>query len=61
MKLIAVPLFEIHDHVQRYGPVVSALPALLSRLNFTLHGAEVPRPLAQAQEQQPAKQHSSQY
>lgn len=35
-KLIAVPLFEIYDHVQRYGPVISSVPQLLSRFNFML-------------------------
>lgn len=36
MKLIAVPLFEIYDHVARYGPVISAVPSLLSRFQLTL-------------------------
>lgn len=36
LKLIAVPIFELHDHVTRYGPVIAALPLLLSRLQFTL-------------------------
>jgi hypothetical protein len=37
-KLVAVPLFEIYDHVQRYGPVISSIPQLLSRFNFVLTG-----------------------
>jgi cleavage and polyadenylation specificity factor subunit 5 len=35
-KLIAVPLFELYDHIQRYGPIIAAVPGLLSRLNFVL-------------------------
>ena len=34
MKLLAVPLFELYDNVQRYGPQLSAIPHLLSRYNF---------------------------
>lgn len=33
-RLVAVPLFEIYDHMQRYGPVISAIPQLLSRFNI---------------------------
>ena len=36
MKLIAVPLFELHDHQAKYGPVIASLPTLLSRLHFNL-------------------------
>ena len=55
MKLIAVPLFEIHDHSQRYGPVISNIPALVSRLTFALHGANIParQPVPPQQKQQP--------
>ncbi len=35
-KLIAVPLFEIYDHIQRYGPVIASVPQMLSRLHFTM-------------------------
>ncbi|WPT15466.1 Pre-mRNA cleavage factor Im 25 kDa subunit 2 [Picochlorum sp. SENEW3] len=35
-KLIAVPLFEIYDHIQRYGPVIASLPQMLSRFRFNL-------------------------
>jgi hypothetical protein len=35
-RLIAVPLFEVYDHVSRYGPVIAALPAALSRFSFVL-------------------------
>ena len=35
-KLIAVPLFELHDHVQRYGPVIAQVPTMLSRLDFVM-------------------------
>jgi cleavage and polyadenylation specificity factor subunit 5 len=34
MKLLAVPLFELYDNSQRYGPGLSAIPHLLSRYNF---------------------------
>lgn len=34
MKLLAVPLFELYDNSQRYGPQLSAIPHLLSRYNF---------------------------
>ncbi|RHZ72161.1 hypothetical protein Glove_245g20 [Diversispora epigaea] len=34
MKLLAVPLFELYDNSQRYGPQLSAIPHLLSRFNF---------------------------
>jgi cleavage and polyadenylation specificity factor subunit 5 len=33
-RLVAVPLFEIYDHMQRYGPVISSIPQLLSRFNI---------------------------
>lgn len=41
-KLIAVPLFELYDHASKYGPVISAIPMLLSRLQFTLAQANTP-------------------
>lgn len=34
MKLLAVPLHELYDNSQRYGPQLSAIPHLLSRYNF---------------------------
>jgi len=34
MKLLAVPLYELYDNTQRYGPQLSAIPHLLSRYNF---------------------------
>ncbi|PWN18315.1 cleavage and polyadenylation specificity factor, 25 kDa subunit [Microstroma glucosiphilum] len=34
MKLLAVPLFELYDNSNRYGPQLSAIPHLLSRYNF---------------------------
>ena len=37
-KLLAVPLFEVYDHVVRYGPVISAIPQVLSRYAFRLVG-----------------------
>ena len=54
MKLLAVPLFELYDNTQRYGPQLAAIPHLLSRYNFEFvdeegnvssitPGSEVPR------------------
>jgi cleavage and polyadenylation specificity factor subunit 5 len=37
-KLIAVPLFEIYDHIQRYGPVIASIPQMLSRFRFIMSG-----------------------
>lgn len=34
MKLLAVPLFELYDNANRYGPQLSAIPHLLSKYNF---------------------------
>ncbi|KAK0931911.1 hypothetical protein LTR57_000130 [Friedmanniomyces endolithicus] len=34
MKLLAVPLFELYDNSQRYGPQLSAIPHYLSRLRW---------------------------
>lgn len=34
MKLLAVPLFELYDNTQRYGPQLSALPHYLSRYRW---------------------------
>ncbi|KAG5629325.1 hypothetical protein H5410_001042, partial [Solanum commersonii] len=36
LKLLAVPLFELYDNVQRYGPVISTIPQQLSRLQFNM-------------------------
>eukprot|EP01018_Ginkgo_biloba_P004131 Gb_25304 [translate_table: standard] len=36
MKLLAVPLFELFDNVQTYGPVISSIPQQLSRFSFKL-------------------------
>lgn len=35
-KLLAVPLFEVYDHVQRYGTVIAAIPQLLSRYSVRM-------------------------
>lgn len=35
-RLVAVPLFELYDHIGRYGPIISSLPQLLSRLRLNL-------------------------
>lgn len=42
MRLVAVPLFEIYDNISRYGPVISSIPALLSRFSLTLAGRAPP-------------------
>jgi len=34
LKLLAVPLFELYDNSQRYGPIISSLPQMLGRFNF---------------------------
>eukprot|EP01094_Clydonella_sp_ATCC50884_P025857 TRINITY_DN6940_c0_g1_i1.p1 TRINITY_DN6940_c0_g1~~TRINITY_DN6940_c0_g1_i1.p1 ORF type:complete len:200 (+),score=50.47 TRINITY_DN6940_c0_g1_i1:168-767(+) len=34
LKLLAVPLFDLYENAQRYGPVIAGLPQLLSRFNF---------------------------
>ena len=34
MKLLAVPLIDLYDNTNRYGPQLSAIPHLLSRYNF---------------------------
>ncbi|KAL1405790.1 hypothetical protein Q8F55_007466 [Vanrija albida] len=35
MKLLAIPIHEFYDNTQRYGPQLSAIPHLLSRMTFT--------------------------
>ena len=34
LKLLAVPLFELYDNPQRYGPIISNLPQFLSRFHW---------------------------
>jgi cleavage and polyadenylation specificity factor subunit 5 len=34
-KLVAAPLFELYDNAQGYGPIISSLPQVLSRFNFS--------------------------
>jgi len=34
LQLLAVPLFELYDNSQRYGPIISTLPQALSRFEF---------------------------
>lgn len=57
LKLLAVPLFEIYDNVVRYGPVISALPHVLSR--FRLNMVHEPAPQAATTEAAPLNQHNS--
>lgn len=44
LQLMAVPLFELYENVQRYGPVISSLPQMLSRFHFAMS-----RPMAPPQ------------
>jgi len=34
LKLLAVPLFELYDNAQRYGPIISSIPVMLGRFGF---------------------------
>ncbi|KAK8577514.1 hypothetical protein V6N13_027786 [Hibiscus sabdariffa] len=36
LKLLDVPLLELYDNVQRYGPVISSIPQQLSRFQFNM-------------------------
>ncbi|XP_047057042.1 uncharacterized protein LOC124663375 [Lolium rigidum] len=36
LKLLAVPLFELYDNVQWYGPVISTIPQQLSKFQFNM-------------------------
>lgn len=53
LRLLAVPLFELYDNVQRYGPIISAIPQMLSRfrLNFAGERESVPRTLVEDPEE----------
>ncbi|XP_074365117.1 pre-mRNA cleavage factor Im 25 kDa subunit 2-like [Apium graveolens] len=39
LKLLAVPLYELYDNAQRYGPIISTIPQQLSR--FQINKLEV--------------------
>ena len=39
LKLLAVPLFDLFDNAARYGPLISSIPHLASRLEFTYAGS----------------------
>lgn len=41
LKLMAVPLFELHDNMTKYGAVIAAIPQLMSRFKLNLSGQEV--------------------
>jgi len=34
MRIVAVPLYELYDNTNKYGPQLAAIPHLLSRYNF---------------------------
>lgn len=36
LKILAVPLFELFDNVEKYGPEISSIPQQLSRFSFDL-------------------------
>eukprot|EP00803_Ostreobium_quekettii_P010418 evm.model.scf_2415.1 EVM.evm.TU.scf_2415.1 scf_2415:6628-8717(+) len=44
LRLLAVPLFELYDNVQRYGPIISAIPQMLSRFKLNFAGGLEDRP-----------------
>mmetsp|Transcript_29450 Transcript_29450/g.70134 ORF Transcript_29450/g.70134 Transcript_29450/m.70134 type:complete len:242 (-) Transcript_29450:383-1108(-) len=44
LKLMAVPLFELYENIQHYGPIISSLPQMLSRFRFTMTGGIPPEP-----------------
>ncbi|GFR52624.1 hypothetical protein Agub_g15212 [Astrephomene gubernaculifera] len=52
MKLVAVPVFELYDNLPRYGPIISAVPAVLSRLRLNLQFVLPPPPPPMEQQQQ---------
>ncbi|RYR56296.1 hypothetical protein Ahy_A05g022033 [Arachis hypogaea] len=37
LKLLAVPMFELYDNAQRYGPVISSIPEQISRFEFRMN------------------------
>ena len=41
LKLLAVPLFELHDNMAKYGAVIAAIPQLMSRFKLNLSGPVV--------------------
>ena len=34
-KLLAVPLFDVYDNAERYGPIIASIPHLISRFDFS--------------------------
>ena len=40
MKLVAVPFYELYNSASRYGPVIAALPHILSRFRLTFVGGD---------------------
>ncbi|KAG1654227.1 hypothetical protein FOA52_004503 [Chlamydomonas sp. UWO 241] len=50
MKLVAVPIFELYENPGRYGPIIAALPAMLSRFRLNLLGATIPAQVPPAAE-----------
>lgn len=59
-KLIAVPLFELHENATRFGMIIAALPHILSRFKLTLAGSSLPsQPSENAEEERGSKQHAA--
>ena len=41
LKLLAVPLFELHDNSAKFAAVIAAIPQLLSRFKLNLAGQQL--------------------
>lgn len=42
LKLLAVPLFELHDNSAKFAAVIAAIPQLMSRFKLNLAGQQLP-------------------
>ena len=40
LKLIAVPMFELYDKIDKYGPLIAGLPSMLSRFQVSSKDTE---------------------
>ncbi|KXZ43916.1 hypothetical protein GPECTOR_77g13 [Gonium pectorale] len=58
MRLVAVPVFELYDNLPRYGPIISSVPAVLSRLRLNLQFV-LPPPPALPQQNGYGQQHGA--
>lgn len=58
MRLLAVPLFEVYDHMQRYGPIIAAVPQFLSRFQVVMaSGRALPEQINEEKEQEQEDAH----